>query len=97
MFDPEHYEASVRDVLAAFGMGVPKSVKRLGGTATPKFAAEFPEGRFVVRVRPEDMEELKEEVRITLIRKLMELEQRTEDLDEDDIREMEVLLGVTPA
>ncbi len=53
--------------------------------------------RFVVRVRPDDMAELKEEVRIAVIRKLMELEQRTEDLDEDDIEEMEVLLGVTPA
>ena len=53
--------------------------------------------RFVVRVRPDDMADLKEEVRIAVIRKLMELEQRTEDLDEDDIEEMEVLLGVTPA
>ncbi len=53
--------------------------------------------RFVVRVRPEDMADLKEEVRIALIRKMMELEQRTEDLDEDEIEEMEVLLGVTPA
>ncbi len=53
--------------------------------------------RFVVRVRPEDMAEIKEEVRIALIRKLMELEQKTEDLDEDEIEEMEVLLGVTPA
>ncbi|MDP7114147.1 MAG: hypothetical protein QGH45_19405, partial [Myxococcota bacterium] len=53
--------------------------------------------RFVVRVRPEDMAEIKEEVRIALIRKLMELEQKTEELDEDEIQEMEVLLGVTPA
>jgi hypothetical protein len=53
--------------------------------------------RFVVRVRPEDMAEIKEEVRLALIRKLMELEQKTEDLDEDEIQEMEVLLGVTPA
>ncbi len=53
--------------------------------------------RFVVRCRPEDMPDLKEEVRIAVIRKLMEIEQRTEELDEDDITEMEVLLGVTPA
>ncbi len=53
--------------------------------------------RFVVRCRPEDVAELKEEVRIAVIRKLMEIEQRTEELDEDDITEMEVLLGVTPS
>ncbi len=53
--------------------------------------------RFVVRCRPEDVAELKEEVRIALIRKLMELEQRTEELDEEEIAEMEVLLGITPA
>ncbi len=53
--------------------------------------------RFVVRCRPEDMEDLKEEVRIAVIRKLMEIEQRTEELSEEDIAEMEVLLGVTPA
>jgi len=53
--------------------------------------------RFVVRCRPEDMQELKEEVRLTVIRKLMEIEQRTDDLDEEAIEEMEVLLGVTPA
>ena len=53
--------------------------------------------RFVVRCRPEDLSEAKEEVRLAVIRKLMEIEQRTEELDEDDITEMEVLLGVTPA
>jgi len=53
--------------------------------------------RFVVRCSPDDMQELKEEVRIAVIRKLMEIEQRTEALDEDEIAEMEVLLGVTPA
>ena len=53
--------------------------------------------RFVVRCRPEDMEDLKEEVRLAVIRTLMEIEQRTEELSEDDIAEMEVLLGVTPA
>lgn len=53
--------------------------------------------RFVVRCRPEDLPDLKEEVRLAVIRKLMEIEQRTEELDEDDIAEMEVLLGVTPA
>ena len=53
--------------------------------------------RFVVRCRPEDMEDLNEAVRIAVIRKLMEIEQRTEDLSEEDIAEMEVLLGVTPS
>ncbi len=53
--------------------------------------------RFVVRCRPEDLPDLKEEVRLAVIRKLMEIEQRTEELDEDDITELEVLLGVTPA
>ena len=53
--------------------------------------------RFVVRCRPEEMQELKEEVRLVMIRKLMEIEQRTEDLSDEDVEEMEVLLGVTPA
>jgi Ser/Thr protein kinase RdoA (MazF antagonist) len=42
----------VADVLRAFDLGVPSDIRRLGGTATPKFAVQVPAGRFVVRARP---------------------------------------------
>src|SRR5580765_2648044 len=40
------------EILPAFGLGSPSDVRRLGGTATPKFALQVPEGRFVLRARP---------------------------------------------
>jgi len=52
MADDERLQGSVRAVLRAFDLGAPSEVGRLGGTATPKFAVQVPEGRFVVRARP---------------------------------------------
>lgn len=43
---------SVNEVLRAFNLGTPSEIRRLGGTATPKFAVRVAEGRFVVRIRP---------------------------------------------
>src|ERR1041384_8757333 len=40
------------EVLPAFGLGSPSEVRRLGGTATLKFAVQTSESRFVVRARP---------------------------------------------
>jgi len=48
------WDAAVRQVLAAFGLGEPVSVEPLGGTATPKFVARTAEERWVVRVRPRE-------------------------------------------
>ena len=52
MPDDELLRRSVPEVLRAFDLGAPSEVRRLGGTATPKFAVQVPEGRFVVRARP---------------------------------------------
>ena len=52
MFSIDKYQDSVAGVMAAFNLGKPACVWPLGGTATPKFAVEVPNGRFVVRVRP---------------------------------------------
>ena len=44
----------VTTIAAGFGLGTPREVSRLGGTASPKFAIRVPEGRFVVRVRHQE-------------------------------------------
>jgi predicted transcriptional regulator len=53
--------------------------------------------RFIVRVRPEDAKELKDELRAILVEKLMEIEQRGEHLEEEELEDFEVLIGLTPA
>jgi Ser/Thr protein kinase RdoA (MazF antagonist) len=52
MADDEPFLRCVAEVLRAFDLGTPSNVRPLGGTATPKFAVQVPEGRFVVRARP---------------------------------------------
>lgn len=52
MSDDQSLHGSVEEVLRAFGLGAPSDIRRLGGTATPKFAAQVRGGRFVVRARP---------------------------------------------
>lgn len=52
MTDDQSLLGNVTEVLRAFDLGAPSEVRRLGGTATPKFAVQVPEGRFVVRARP---------------------------------------------
>ncbi len=47
------------EVLRAFGLGMPSEIRRLGGTATPKYAVQVPEGRFVLRLRPAEFAEEK--------------------------------------
>lgn len=44
---------AVKKALTFFNLGEPYSIGALGGTATPKFAVEVPEGRFVLRIRPD--------------------------------------------
>jgi Ser/Thr protein kinase RdoA (MazF antagonist) len=57
MSDDELLSRCVAKVLHAFGLGAASAVRRLGGTATPKFAVQVPEGRFVVRARPAEFAE----------------------------------------
>jgi homoserine kinase type II len=45
-------EDVVRTAVEAFRLGQPERIWPLGGTATPKFAFETPQGQFVVRIRP---------------------------------------------
>lgn len=52
MAEDEPLQETVGRVLRAFDLGEPSAVRRLGGTATLKFAVEVPEGPFVVRARP---------------------------------------------
>ncbi len=52
---------------------------------------------FVARVRPEDREDLNDDLRAAVVRTLMEYEMRADGLDDDEISEMEVLVGVAPA
>ena len=49
----------VAEVPRAFGLGAPSNIRPLGGTATPKFAVQVPEGRLVVRVRPAEFADQK--------------------------------------
>ncbi len=51
---------------------------------------------YLVRCRPEDVAELKDELRAAMVKTLMTFERRADDLRDDQIREMEVLLGLTP-
>ena len=53
--------------------------------------------RFIVRVRPEDAQELKDELRAVMVEKLMEIEQRGEHLEEDALVDFEILIGLTPS
>jgi Ser/Thr protein kinase RdoA (MazF antagonist) len=52
MADGERLLQCVAEVARAFGLGTPSDIRALGGTATPKFAVQVPEGRFVARLRP---------------------------------------------
>jgi len=52
---------------------------------------------FIARVRAEDCTELNEDLRIAVVRTLMEYEQRAEGVDDDEIKPMEVLVGLAPS
>jgi Ser/Thr protein kinase RdoA (MazF antagonist) len=52
MSDDDPLPGILEEVLRSFELGAPTEVRRLGGTATPKFAVRVPLGRFVVRARP---------------------------------------------
>ena len=52
---------------------------------------------FIARVRAEDCTELNEDLRIAVVRTLMEYEQRADGLDDDEITPMEVLVGLAPS
>tara|TARA_Y100001968_G_C19242714_1_gene660285 strand:+ start:153 stop:842 length:690 start_codon:yes stop_codon:yes gene_type:complete len=52
---------------------------------------------FVARVRAEDCTELNEDLRIAIVRTLMEYEQRADGLPDEAIRPMEVLVGLAPS
>jgi len=52
---------------------------------------------FVARVKPEDREDLVDDLRAAVLRVLMEYEANAEGLDDDAAAEYEVLLGAAPA
>ncbi len=52
---------------------------------------------FVARVRPEDREDLIDDLRAAMVRTLMEYEMRAEGLEADEVSEMEILVGAAPA
>ena len=52
MLDDRRFPKCLIELLRSCGLGPPSEIRRLGGTATPKFAVQVPEGRFVVRARP---------------------------------------------
>ncbi len=52
---------------------------------------------FVARVRPEEAEDLVDDLRAAMVRTLMEYEMRAEGLSDDEVEEMEVLIGAAPA
>jgi predicted transcriptional regulator len=51
---------------------------------------------FVARVRPEDAEELVDDLRAAMVRTLMEYERRAGGLEDHEAQEMEILVGVAP-
>jgi predicted transcriptional regulator len=52
---------------------------------------------FVARVRAEDCTELNEDLRIAIVRTLMEYERRADGADDESIQPMEVLVGLAPS
>ena len=48
------YQDTINKVLTAFSLGKAEQIAQLGGTATKKFSAQTPKGKFVVRIRPSD-------------------------------------------
>jgi len=52
---------------------------------------------FVARVRPEDRNDLNDDIRAALVRTLMEYEQRADGLNDDEVAEMELLVGLAPS
>lgn len=52
---------------------------------------------FVARIRPQDREDLNDDIRAAIVRTLMEYEMRADGMDDSDISEMEVLVGVAPS
>ncbi|MCP4873680.1 MAG: hypothetical protein GY898_33760 [Proteobacteria bacterium] len=52
---------------------------------------------FVARLRPEDREDFNDDIRAAIVRTLMEYEMRADGLADDDIAEMEILVGVAPS
>lgn len=51
---------------------------------------------YIVRCRPEDAAELRDDLRGAVVQVLMNFERRADDLRDDQVQEMEVLLGLTP-
>jgi predicted transcriptional regulator len=52
---------------------------------------------FVARLRPEDREDFNDDIRAAIVRTLMEYEMRADGLADDDVTEMEILVGVAPS
>jgi predicted transcriptional regulator len=52
---------------------------------------------FVARVRPDDQEDLADDLRAAMVRTLMEYERRAEGLEDEEVAEMEVLIGLSPS
>jgi hypothetical protein len=51
----------------------------------------------VARLRPEDREDFNDDIRAAIVRTLMEYEMRADGLADDDVTEMEILVGVAPS
>jgi len=52
---------------------------------------------FIARVRPQDMEDLNDDIRAAIVRTLMEYEMRSDGLEDQDVKEMEILVGLAPS
>ena len=47
-------DEAIREVVQAFGLTTPQRICPQGGTATPKWSIDTAEGRFLLRIRPEE-------------------------------------------
>jgi len=52
--NPADLQKFITEVASAYGLGAVQSIQALGGTATPKWTIKTSDGRYVVRIRPDE-------------------------------------------
>jgi Ser/Thr protein kinase RdoA (MazF antagonist) len=52
--NPPDLQKFITKVASAYGLGAVQSIQALGGTATPKWTINTSDGRYVVRIRPDE-------------------------------------------
>ena len=52
--NPPDLQKFITEVASAYGLGTVQAIQPLGGTATPKWTINTNEGRYVVRIRPDE-------------------------------------------